>query len=490
MKQVSIVDFGARGDGQGDDTVAIQNALDSGALRVVMPEGCYLIRRALRPAAGQCVVLDGTLKVADAERSPLAADVLSGETRVRVEDASGFQVGDSISIHDDNLPIQGGGRKVRRERAGHAEVVAIAGNELELDRRALRNFSISANGFVARQNGAIWIRHGGVRISGSGTIDGNYAHQLNAAPGFLDVQRSEVHQAASGITVRGEGWIDGVLIEGITIKDFTLHGVSLNRTEMGTVRGVTVRGVHDKSIALAHCQDCRIVGNICRDSIFEDGIMLHQVSDPAEHCRRIFIEGNLCRNNPRFGIHVGTGHCDIHLANNLCIENGLNLSIYGDHCTSTADVACGTTDRLFLATVYRPNVLLAGSHLSVSNLSARGTRFVGVEICGQAIQLNGGVIGPMDDPVACEDPRALRPTLGQWGRGSGEFFVSGDCRIGVAVVPGLTGPGKPNIPSDINLSGLTIYGCRLAMEQSPQAQRVTATNFYVEGNVGEGVRAV
>ena len=477
--EVLAADFGACGDGLTDDSAAIQRALDSGAPRVVIPPGCYLLRRVLEPAAGQCVVINGTLKIADAEQTPLARDVRSGDTKVLVHDASLFHVGDTISLHDDNLPIQGGGRKVRRERAGHGTILAIDGNELRLDRAALREFSPAANGLAARQNGALWIRHSGVRICGTGSLEGNWSNQLNAAPGFLDVDCSEVFQAASGVTVQGESWLENVIIEGITIENFTLHGVSLTRTEMSVVRNVTVRGVHDKSIMLWHCRDCRIVGNTCRDSIFEDGIMLHQVFDPAEDCRRIFIEGNLCRNNPRFGIHVGDGHSEIHLANNLCIENGMNLSIYGAHCTSTADVASGTTDRLFLATVYRPNVLLAGRHLSVTNLSARGTRFVAVEICGQDIQLKGGLIGAMDEPVACDEPGAKRPALGEWGRGSGEFFVDGDSRIGIAVLPGLTGPGKPNIPADITLEGISVYGCRIGAEISPQAQRVETRRLQV-----------
>jgi len=475
--EVLATDFGACGDGRTDDTAALQRALDSGAPRVVIPPGCYLIRRVLEPAAGQCVVINGTLKIADAEQTPLARDVRSGDTTVLVRDASVFQVGDTISLHDDNLPIQGGGRKVRRERAGHGTILAIDGNELRLDRAALREFTPAANGLAARQNGALWIRHSGVRICGTGSLDGNWSNQLNAAPGFLDVDRSEVFQAASGVTVMGEAWLENIIVEGITIENFTLHGVSLTRTEMSTVRNVTVRGVHDKSIMLWHCRDCRIVGNVCRDSIFEDGIMLHQVFDPLLDCRRIFIEGNTCRNNPRFGIHVGDGHSEIHLANNLIIENGMNLSIYGEHCTSTADVASGTTDRLFLASVYRPNVLLAGRHISVCNLSARGTRFVGVEICGQHIRLNGGLVGPMDDPLPCDEPGAIRPALGEWGRGSGEFFVDGDCRIGIAVLPGLTGPGKTNTPADVSIEGVMIRGCRLETEVSPSAERVTVESL-------------
>ena len=111
---VSVRDFGAVGDGVADDTSALQNALDTRAARVLIPTGCYSIRRTLEPAAGQCLILEGTIRIADAERSDLVRDFKPGDNSIRVKDASGFQVGDTISIHDDNLRIQGGGRKVRR----------------------------------------------------------------------------------------------------------------------------------------------------------------------------------------------------------------------------------------------------------------------------------------------------------------------------------------------------------------------------------------
>lgn len=47
---VSVREFGAVGDGQTDDTRAIQAALDTGR-KVVIPEGTFLITNALEPSA-------------------------------------------------------------------------------------------------------------------------------------------------------------------------------------------------------------------------------------------------------------------------------------------------------------------------------------------------------------------------------------------------------------------------------------------------------
>jgi hypothetical protein len=58
---VSIVNYGAKGDGTTNDTAAIQAALDSGARRVLVPAPsvAYRITARLRPKAGQTIIGEG-----------------------------------------------------------------------------------------------------------------------------------------------------------------------------------------------------------------------------------------------------------------------------------------------------------------------------------------------------------------------------------------------------------------------------------------------
>lgn len=479
---VSVMEFGALGNGVADDWPAIQAALSSGARCVTIPEGVFLIRRPLEPAANQHLVVHGTVRLANAEIQALSRDVAIGDNEIHVEDASGFAIGEWVTLHDNRLPIQGGGRKTRRQSAGNARIVAMAENRITLDRRSARDYLRTAGGLLARQHGGIWIRHSGVRISGGGVIDGNRANQLNAAPGFLEDELGEDWRAASGIVAAGDSVLSHIIIEDVTVCDFALQGICFQDTELSAIRNATCLRMHDKSITLHRCRDIQITGNTCCDSEWEDGIMLHQCDDPCDANHGILIQGNICRNNARYGIHVGAKMREVFLANNLCTENGLNLSIFGDHCTSTGDVALGTTDRLYQADVYRPNVLIAGRNVSVVNLTARGTRFVGVQISGQQISLLGGQVGEMTPPLPESENGGKRVTEGEWGLGTGEFYVRGDSRIGIALVPELLRGRRQILPESARISGVIVHGCRVALKIAAGAKDIDWSSNNLESN--------
>jgi len=493
---VSVLDFGAVGDGVADDTAAIRAALTSGAKRVTIPSGVFSIRNVLEPAENQHLVINGTIRLADSPIQPLTADVAVGDSEIHVTDSSAFGLGEWVSLHDDRLPIQGGGRKTRRQSAGNARIVSISGNTLKLDRASARRYLREANAVVGRQHSAIWISHSGVRISGGGIIDGNKANHLNAAPAYLEEEHSEDWRAASGIvacrpckqtstlshredlsadpeTASGEGlFLSDIVIEDITVCDTTLMGICLANVERSSIRNTTCLRAHDKNITLYRCRDFQIIGNTACDSEWEDGIMLHQVREPNVASHRIMIQGNICKNNARFGIHTGANIREVYLANNLCVENGLNLSIYSDNCTSTGDVAIGTTDRLFTADVYRPNVLVAGHHNSIVNLTALATRFVGLELGGYHLSVTGGIIGQMAAPLPDSENGGIRVEEGHWGAGSGEFWVRGDCRIGIALVPEFQ-----SLPTQVRVTGVQVHGCRVGVKVCDEA-----TGVYLSGN--------
>ena len=61
--QVSVLDFGAVGDGVHDDYAAIQKALDSGAEEILIPQGVYCVSQTLKVKSNTCILAEKTAKI-------------------------------------------------------------------------------------------------------------------------------------------------------------------------------------------------------------------------------------------------------------------------------------------------------------------------------------------------------------------------------------------------------------------------------------------
>ncbi len=456
--EVSVLEFGAVGDGVTDDFEALAAALASGAGHVVVPCGMFITSNVLRPAEGQTVEIHGTLRSKAGIIQRLLSDVHPGDSEVVVEDGSVFRVGSWVTLHDDALPIQGGGRKVRRERAGNARVVQIDGNRLILDNQSAGEFLSERNGRVGTQHSVILIEHSGVRICGTGVIDGNRENQLNAAAGSLDRTYGEDWRANCGVSVDGfDKTLSDVIIEGVTIKNAVLHNLALRGVERSVVRNTVCVGAHDKNMTFRRCRDCLIINNIAADSVWEDGIIFHQVADLSQASSRIAVRGNLCVGNARNGISVGANMHEIILSDNLCVDNGINLQITADNCTSTGDTAIGGNGRLFPLDAPRPSVHLRGKQISVRNLTSIGGTSTALEISGESITISGGLIGQMAEALS---------------EGDG---------VGVAI----TAPMRKKqqvIPDRIVIEGVDIRGCREALSVAPEAKRLTLRGNHFADN--------
>lgn len=176
------------GDGI-DDDIEIQAAIDSlppGGGKVVLLPGTHVVGNCLRPKNNTELEIRGTLKVADAIRSRLTADVKSGDSVITVADASRFRVGQWVTVSDDNDSLN---HRVPRRYGECAPITAIAGNRITLkrplgvvyakSRKQLTGYLVSRNAFVTTSHSAIMLDrvervfiHGG---SGKerGIIDGH-----------------------------------------------------------------------------------------------------------------------------------------------------------------------------------------------------------------------------------------------------------------------------------------------------------------------------
>lgn len=388
---VSVMEFGAKGDGVADDTRAIQTALDTGK-NVVIPQGTFRITNALEPRANQAVELIGTLRITDSIVQPLAADAAAGQPSVTVADASKFYVGQWVTLGAEDLKIQGGGRnKVRREGGDCGRITKIEENTISFALPLKRSYTVESNTRLGTQPSAFLITQSGVRIYGSGVIDGNRANQFDFAPADMTPKgRGEETRAGCGISIDANPeTLSHVRIEGITVQDCILHNISLYRVQHSLIQGVTCLRAHDKNILLRFSEDCQVIGNQCLDSEFEDGIILYQGNN------RCIVQGNICARNARLGICVNAFQTGIVLSGNICHDNPANLSLRGDYCSSTGDSCSGLG-----------GVIIHGRGNQVTNLVA----LCPVNISATDLSYQGGIISGSEEKPLLMAMEIKRPS--------------------------------------------------------------------------------
>lgn len=417
MAAVSVTDFGAKGDGLADDTAAIQKALDTGR-PVHIPEGTFRITNALQPRAYQAIELSGTVRLADAFIQPLTRDAAAGQNSVTVADASGFYVGQWVTLGSESLKIQGGGgNKVRREGGDCGRIASIEGQVIRFELPLRRDYTVAARARLGTQPSAFLITQDGVRIHGTGVIDGNKEKQFDFAPGDMTEKkgRGEETRAGCGISVDDHAEpINHVSIEGITIRGFILHNLSFYRVRHSRIHQVTSLRAHDKNILLRLSEYCQLTGNQCLDSEFEDGIILYSGNN---HC---MVQGNICAGNARLGLAVNAFQTGITLTGNICRDNAENLSLRGDFCSSTGDFCGG-----------RGGVRIEGRGNQVTGLVSQ----CGVTISATDLNYVGGIIsGPPDAPL----------------------------RVGVEIFRGTT-DRRTALVDGVRLRGITIKNCSTAV---------------------------
>lgn len=288
------------GDFRGSDHRVLQAALDYaanlGGGTVSIGPGRYLMRNALTLRSGVNVV--GTpgqtiLAACDGRESLLAADGDCNERQITLQDPTGFQVGDGVSIQDNRK----GGFEVTT-----ATLIA------QVD---AQTFQISA-------------------------------------PLYLDYMMSDQASARLVFPVVGGWHVTNVVVEGLTIDGNRVRAQPLNGCRGGgiflfecadiTLRGCTVQNYNGDGISFQVSQrvvveDCRVENNAglglhpgsgSQHPVVRRNVSVGNGSDGLFVCWRVkhgLFEGNEVRDNKGAGISIGHKDSDNLFRSNTITAN-------------------------------------------------------------------------------------------------------------------------------------------------------------------------
>lgn len=308
-ESVSALDFGAIGDGTTDDAVAIQAAINTGALNVVFPAGYTFLTSPLTTSiVGQKITAYGaTIKLKSASSSHLFRALAAG-----VEVFGGTWDGNNVASRT-VLVLSASYCAVRFATVQNCGAAGIYGSTnasyLTIANNVIKDavtYGIYVEGLTADCYGNK-ITDNDVDTSGTASAYGIYLTGDNALTYFQRqwiVQGNRVKGSTStptgaGITTRA---IDGVL-SGNTTTGYTL-GITADITSRSTISG---NRVSDTSGATSYCIEVNadhnsIVGNVTKGGRY--GIALSSSSLLMDHNT---ISANTIEDPTVAGIFVSPG---------------------------------------------------------------------------------------------------------------------------------------------------------------------------------------
>lgn len=283
---LSAREFGAVGDGQTDDTDALEELFDAAFMlkkAVFFDPGTYLIRRSLLLRSGMEIYgEDATIKKPTAVTTTLTEPVAKGQTYLDVASSDGFNVGDQFFIADPN----------GANWCTYGIITAIDGNRISFtniisDQQSAfpgcikaydRGLSVSTS-FALLRSWAARFACDGVSIHDL-TLDGNrtpsepkswansclhldsyYAGGYTGQTGIMyrNVQRNLVasnltikNSPHDGISDQSEG---GLIVKNCVIENSAMHGVHVGtRFAGGLVMGNRMQGNGSVGAGVFFCQ--------------------------------------------------------------------------------------------------------------------------------------------------------------------------------------------------------------------------------------------
>lgn len=305
---ISVLEYGAVGDGVTDDTEAMERAFaDAARMHVALyvPSGTYMIRRPLTIKSGMEIYGDGNSsiikkfpaawhKLTDAIATGVYNDDEDHTITLKVDGISGYHVGDHCFISYSNNPFNPS--NVRARYCSYGEIAEI--NEEPIVENGKTKYEVKfKSAFNSQKLGVVYNHPVGAVLSTSFPILRSWAFQDECINVYihdicLDGNRQTEGPTYNGVTYEPMEWANGCI-------HFDAYGTS-------KVNGISYSN-HSYNHIIERC-------NIINSSY--DGI-----SDQGEG--GLIVKNCTISNSAMHGVHMGTIFANALIINNTMTGNGV-----------------------------------------------------------------------------------------------------------------------------------------------------------------------
>ena len=304
---ISVRDYGAVGDGETDDTEAMERAFAyAGANKVALyvPAGTYMIRRPLTIMSGMEIYGDGYNsiikkfpaawhKLTDAIQTGVYNDDEYHTITLKVDGISGYHVGDHCFISYSNNPFLPSNTKARY--CSYGEIYEI--NETPIEENGVKKYEVKIkSAFESVKHGVVYQHAAGTVLSTSFPILRSWAFKDECVNVYIH-----------DICLDGNRQTEGPRYNGVTYEPMEWANACIHFDAYGTsaVCGIPYNN-HSYNHAIVRCK----LVNASYDGL----------SDQGEG--GLYVKDCLIQNNAMSGVHLGTVFENAVIADNTMIGIG------------------------------------------------------------------------------------------------------------------------------------------------------------------------
>jgi len=329
--EVDIRDYGALTTATAyENTIAVQAAMAAAdIINFGLAGETYLFSQPILPVSGKTLKIASRVKVMNGFTANLAADVSVGDYSITLDDASNFNVGESVVITDDNA-FKAPADYDYMPRSWAGTITEKVGNVITLDTTFslstafVSEFTVAANAVCRHSQCTILVdQKSNVTITGTGIIDNNSANQAITSPSAASLV-PENWRVANTVSVLS---CQNFTIKGVTLENGSLHNLAVNGISSGslskyiTVENVTCTGAKLKNHLYRYVDYATLTNIAGTNSVYEDGVILYL------GCTNFTISGVTVSGNTRFGFAQLSACSGNALTGMTASDNGVDMQL-------------------------------------------------------------------------------------------------------------------------------------------------------------------